>query len=97
MSLDHRALRESLVLRPEAAADHAAVDVLIDAAFGAGAEGQLLTALFHAGAQATRPGAARFENRPDFVATLAAVAFFGVYGIANARAAYARITDEQRA
>lgn len=38
MSLDHRALRESLVLRPEAAADHEAVDVLTDAAFGADGE-----------------------------------------------------------
>lgn len=37
-----------------------------------------------------RPGGAGY-------ATLGAVAFFGVYGIANARAAYARITDEQRA
>ena len=38
MSLDHRALRESLVLRPEAAADHEAVDVLTNAAFGADGE-----------------------------------------------------------
>ncbi len=38
MSLDHRALRESLVLRPEAAADQAAVGVLTDAAFGADGE-----------------------------------------------------------
>lgn len=35
MSLDHRALRELLSFRPEAPADHEAVDLLTDLAFGA--------------------------------------------------------------